>query len=204
MFSNMARRVFTQTFIRTRNNNGNINSIRNLYWTRKDGDFKYIGLESSTIDIYEGINNIKFPKENMILKGEPLFEVETNTFLDGIFESKENTYVVSKNANIMKTINFNPEEEDSWIIKIRDVDEESKSYGKFLRENPNASKEEKRDAIKKFYTTSFTPYTYSSSPNDYRKDKDKKKYKTNTENTPYYPHTNVNESDLIYYILSNH
>lgn len=203
MFSNMARRAFTQTFIQSRNSNRN--AIRNLYWTRRDGEFKYIGLESSTIDIYEGINNIKFPKENMILKGEPLFEVESTTYLDGIFESKENTYVVSKNENIMKTINFNPEEENSWIIKIRDVDEESKSYGKFLRENPNASKQEKRDAIKDFYiSTYFTPYTYSSSPNDYRKDKDKIKYNTNTENTPYYPHTNVNESDLIYYILSNH
>ena len=195
----MARRLVTQSFKKPQYNG----AIRTLYWTRQDGDFKYIGLESSTIDIFEGINNIKFPETDMILKGEPLFEVDSNTFLDGIFESKKNTYIVRKNENIMETINFNPEEEDSWIIKIRDIDEESKSFGKFLRENPNASKEEKRDAIKEFYiSTCFTPYTYSSSPNDYRKDK--RKYNTNTENTPYYPHTNVNENDLISYIMSNH
>lgn len=203
MFSNLARRAFTQTFIRSRNSNSN--SIRNLYWTRRDGEFKYIGLESSTIDIYEGINNIKFPKENMILKGEPLFEVDSNTILDGIIESKKDTLIVDTNQRIMNTINFNPEEKNSWILKVRDIETESKSYGKFLRENPNASKEERLNAIKNFLdSTRNTPYTYYSSPNDYTKDKDNIKYNTNTENTPYYPHTNVNESDLIYYILSNH
>ena len=60
------------------------------------------------------------------------------------------------------------------------------------------------ELLKFYISTYFTPYTYHSSPNDYRKDEDKIKYNTNTENTPYYPHTNVNESDLIYYILGNH
>lgn len=192
MFSHMARRLVTQSFKKPQYKS----PIRTLYWTRQDGDFKYIGLESSTIDIFEGINNINFPKREMILKGETLFEVLTDTILDGIIESKKDTLIVATNKNIMNTINHNPEEKNSWILKVRDIETESKSYGQFLRENPNASKEERLNAIKDFLdSTRNTPYTYYSSPND---------YKTNSNKYDSVYHTNVNENDLISYIMSNH
>ena len=192
MFSHTARRLVTKTFIKPQYNS----AIRTLYWTRKEGNFKYIGLESSTIDIYEGINNIKFPETDMVLKGEPLFEVLTDTILDGTIESKKDTLVVATNTSIMNTINHNPEEKNSWILKVRDIETESKSYGKFLRENPNATKEERLNAIKDFLdSTRYTPYTYHSTPND---------YKTNSNKYDSVYHTNANENDLISYIMSNH
>jgi hypothetical protein len=193
MFSTLAKRVLKNNLIKT--------NVRNLYWVKKRGEFKYIGLENSTVDIYEGINNIKFTKETVVLKGETLFDVDSETFVDGVFISKEDTYIVSKNESIMNTINKSPEDfKNSWILKIRDIDPTSKSYNKFLLENPNVIQEEEKTVIKKYYdSTRYTPYTYNSSSIDYNNgNKYGRHYGTELH------HTNVNESDLILYIMSNH
>ena len=132
----------------------------------------------------------------MVLKGEPLFEVLNDTILDGTIESKKDTLVVATNKSIMNTINHSPEEKNSWILKVRDIETESNSYGKFLKENPDELEEEKRKAIKEFYISTYsTPYTYHSSPNDY-------KTYSNKYDSVY--QTNANENDLISGIMSNH
>ena len=187
----MSKSAITRAFVNSKKN------IRSLYWVKEIGQYKYIGLEKVAIDIYEGINKVKFSNTSMILEGDTLFEVDSNTPINGEFKSKTNSYVVSKNQKVMQSLNCIPEDfEKSWIVKIKDVNTDSKSYGKFLRENPNATKQEKRNAIKNFYDQhSYTPYTYNTSPNDY-------KNKTNKYDSIY--HTNSNESDSISYIMSNH
>ena len=122
-----------------------------MYWVKKEGKFKYIGIDKSAVDIYEGINNIKFPDDNVILKGEPLFEVDTNTNIDNKFNSKVDTYIVEKNNNVMETLNLNPKSEnESWILKIKDFnDEEHYSFSKFKLKHPKGIKTRKNRSCKK-------------------------------------------------------
>ena len=182
-----------------------IYNMRTLYWVVKRGEYKYIGLDATAIDIYEGVKNIHYPNVDMVLKGDTLFKVNSDSFVDGVFTSKKDTYIVDKNETIMKTLNTAPEHvKDSWILKIRDIEPESKSYSKFLIKNPNATKQERRNAIKDYLdSTRYTPYTYYSSPNDYKTNHSKNHtIKKNIYDSQY--HTNANENDLISYIMSNH
>ena len=188
MFSTLAKSVLTKNLVR--------NSSRNLYWVKETNGFKYIGLNKDAISIFEGIGNVIFPNNKIIKIGETLFEVDSYTNLNKEFKSKENTIIFEKNKNVMKTLNKYPEDtEKSWILKVKHFDTMSFSYGKFLQENPNATKEERKDAIKKYYEGNYTPYTYNTSPNDYKK---------NTNKFDSYSHSNANENDLICYIMGNH
>ena len=179
MFSTLTKHLSKNL---TNNYNCKINVSRGLYWIRNEGENKYIGIDNNMVTVFEGIKNINFGKNTNILKGELLFSIESNTTLNQEFISKNDCIIVCKNKNAIKTINNNPE--DSWILKIKD---NSNSYGEFISKNINSTKKERQIALKCFLdSTRYTPYTYDNNS-------DKVKYQRN-----------VNESDVINYMIGNH
>jgi glycine cleavage system H lipoate-binding protein len=184
MSSSLARSVLINNYAKS--------IRRTLYWVKKTKDYSYIGLEKDTIYVYEGINNIEFSKSKTILKGDVLFSVDSNTILDKNIRSNNNYYVLETNKGDIKNINLNPEEkETNWIIKVKEIGN-SEEYNIFLDRNPYTTKEEKRNKINELFDTKqrYTPYTYYS--NDFK------------NNQKCFHHVNVNENDLIQYIIGNH
>ena len=93
MFSHMARRLVTQSFKKPQYNG----AIRTLYWTRRDGDFKYIGLESSTIDIFEGKFKhrkiISSPKDlDLLVKKESIGKLTNEKELNSLLNFSKKIY----------------------------------------------------------------------------------------------------------------
>ena len=165
----------------TNMSNGNIIFCRGLYWIRNEGETKSIGIDSDMVSVFEGIKNINFEPTTRILKGEPLFSIESDTSLSKVFISKYDCIIVCKNRNAINTINKNPE--DSWILKIKDFNQD-KSYSKFVY-NPNTSVKERENAFNKFYNSnSFTPYNYDN----------------NSIDTKQF----INEKEKINYMIGNH
>jgi len=184
MFSSLARSVLINNYAKS--------IQRNLYWVKKTKDCSYIGLQKDTIYVYEGIYNIEFPKYKTILQGDVLFSVDSNTVLDKNIRSNNDYYVLETNKGAIKNINLNPEEkEKNWIIKVKEVGN-SEEYNIFLDRNQYATDEEKRHKINELFDTKqkYTPYTYY--------------YNNSSNHDKQFHHANVNENDLIQYIIGNH
>lgn len=181
MYSALARRVLNKdlgVFLNT-----NINQFRRLCWVKNEKDYKLIGLEKSTISIFEGISNITFNTNKKLESGDIMFSVGSNTPLNKDFYTRKNGEILERNEDAINYINIDPENyETSWIVKIKNF--EDISYGNFIQNNPDATKEERKRALKNFYdSTRIVPYNYVN----------------NGIKAP-----NVNESDLINYIIGNH
>lgn len=189
MFSKLARQVMKKNSLKCKKL---YNQCRNLTWEFPSKSYKKIGLEKDTVSIYEGITSIKFNGNKNIKKGDVLFEVESNTNINNKFKANDDCTVIEKNENVMKTLNKDPENnEKSWILKISDT----KSYGTFIIEKPNTSRKEKKKDIKKFLDNTYiVPYNYYNNSID--KDLPVLPKKKNVNN--------VNEQDLIHYIIGNH
>lgn len=155
MFSSLAKY--------TLDNNFRKDVLRYLCWVKNYGQYKLIGLNREDIYVFKGINKIKYPNTNTILKGEKLFEIETNEKLHNTFNSSHDCVIVEKNNNINNNINpLDKNCEKLWIIKIKDM-AYNNHYNKFIKNNPEASKNDKLENIKKINNlTKYTPYTYVS------------------------------------------
>ena len=157
--------------------------IRRLYWVKNVKDYKLIGLDKDTISIFEGINSISFNKNRNLKSGDVMFMLSSNTSLNKDFYSKEYIEILERNEDAINYINIEPENhKTSWIVKVKNF--ENISYGNFIQNNPDATREERINGLKKFYdSTRIVPYNY-------------------VNNGIIVP--NVNESDLINYIIGNH
>lgn len=155
MFSSLAKY--------TLDNNFRKDVLRYLCWVKNYGPYKLIGLNSEHISVFKGINKVNYPNTNTILKGEKLFEIETNEQLYNTFNSNHDCIIVEKNNNI-NLLDKNCE--NVWIIKIKDMGYNN-HYKKFIKNNPEASKYDKLENIKKIHNLSkYTPYTYMSNSID--------------------------------------
>ena len=181
MYSALTRKVFNKDFGLFLNTN--INQLRRLCWVKNEKDYRLIGLEKDTISIFEGINDIYFNKNTNLKGGDIMFSVSSNIPLNKDFYSRENGEILERNEDAINYINIDPENhETSWIVKIKNF--EDISYGNFIHNNPDATREERSSELKNFYnSTRSVPYNYVN----------------NCVTAP-----NVNESDLINYIIGNH
>lgn len=110
-------RTFNKEFIRQTNINPE--KQKTFYWTKEKENYKIIGLKKDTISVMEGINNINVNmKNNIIFKNELLFIFESNKYNYETIYCPENLLIIDINEHILKTINFNPEYDDSWIFKF--------------------------------------------------------------------------------------
>lgn len=92
---------------------------KTFYWTKEKENYNILGLKEDTISIMEGINNINVNmKDNIIFKNEPLFTFESNKNNFETIYSPEVLLIVDINKDILKTINFEPESDESWIFKF--------------------------------------------------------------------------------------
>lgn len=92
---------------------------KTFYWTKERENCKIVGLKKDTISIMEGINDINVNmKNNIIFKNEPLFIFESNINNFEIIYSPENLLIIDINKDILKTINLDPESDESWIFKF--------------------------------------------------------------------------------------
>ena len=90
-----------------------------LFIGQKKKKIIILGLKEDTISIMEGINNINVNmKDNIIFKNEPLFTFESNKNNFETIYSPEVLLIVDINRDILKTINFEPESDESWIFKF--------------------------------------------------------------------------------------
>ena len=92
---------------------------KTFYWTKEKENYNILGLKEDTISIMEGINNINVNmKDNIIFKNEPLFTFESDKNNFETIYSPEVLLIVDINKDILKTINFEPESDESWIFKF--------------------------------------------------------------------------------------
>ena len=117
MFSKLARQVMKKNFS---NFKRLYNQNRNLTWEVPNNSYNKIGIEKDTISVYEGVRSIKYNKNKNIKKGEVLFEVETDTFINNKFIANDHCVVIEKNREVMKTLNTNKSTRlNRYLIRLK-------------------------------------------------------------------------------------